>query len=190
MDMNKIISVAMIAIIFLLPGCIKVGQIGNINFNVPYSQQVDVPQVADDSFGTALPAGGISIGLPAVGFATNSGQYLVTYNTSASKITTVDLKSLSLQILAPATQNFDFLDSVQVYISAQDQPKMLVAYQYSVAKGLTTLSMNTVTDVNLKNYFIQDTIYFRINTHVNAIPATGTQLNIASSFHVLANLLN
>ena len=114
---------------------------------------------------------------------------MVTYSTAANKIISVGLQSLALQIQAPATQNFDFLDSVQVYISAAGQPELLVAYQYSIAKGQTTLNMNPVTDVNLKNYFVQDTIYFRLTTHVNAIPATGTQLNIASSFHVQANLL-
>ena len=159
--MKKIILLVVSTVLFVLPGCIKVGQIGTINFDVPYNQEVTVPQVAGDTFGVALPGGGISIPFPAVPFATNSAQYMVIYGTEANKIISVDLKSLELQIQAPATQNFDFLDSVQVYISAAGQPELLIAYQDGIAKGQTTLNMNTVTNVNLKNYFIQDTIYIR-----------------------------
>jgi len=65
-----------------------------------------------------------------------------------------------------------------------------VAWEYNIPKGQTQLNLTTNTSVNLKNYFIQDTIYFRLQAHINAIPATGTQLNIASVFHLLANPLD
>ena len=189
--MKKIAGLVLVVMVFILPSCIKINPIANldINVNIPYSQQVTVPQVAGDTFGASLPAGSIAISFPSVGFATNSQQYISQYNTSADKIQEVDLDSFAMQILSPSNQNFDFLDSVQLYISAPSQPEVLVAYNYNIAKGKTTLNLNTITTVNLKNYFIQDTMYLRINTHVNAIPATGTQLNTTTIFHMLANLL-
>jgi hypothetical protein len=189
--MRKITGLVLAAVLFMLQSCIKVNPINGLSFNVniPYSQQVTVPQVAGDTFGVALPTGGIAISFPPVGFATNSQQYISQYNTAADKIQEVDLDSFAMQILSPSNQNFDFLDSVQLYISAPSQPEVLVAYNYSIAKGKTTLNLNTITTVNLKNYFIQDTMYLRINTHANAIPATGTQLNTTTIFHMLANLL-
>ncbi len=178
--------------VFLLQSCIKINPISNLNINVniPYTQQVTVPQVAGDTFGVALPGSGISLSLPTVPFATNSQQYISQYNTAANKIQEVDLDSFAMQVLSPGSQNFDFLDSVQLYLSAPSQPEVLVAYNYDIARGQTTLNLNTITSVDLKSYFIQDTIYLRINTHINAIPATGTQLNTNTVFHMLANLLD
>ncbi len=187
--MRKIAASVIVAMVFILPSCIKVNPLGNINVKFPYSQQVTIPEVAGDTFGTALPIAGIAISLPAVPMVTNSQQYITQYNTSASKITSVDLDSFALQILSPGNQNFDFLDSVQLYISAPSQPEVLVAYAYNVPKGQATLNLTTMTNVNLKSYFIQDTVYLRLNTHVNAVPATGTQLNMYSVFHMLADLL-
>ena len=191
MIMKQIASIAVVAMVFILQSCIKINPISNLDFNVniPYSQQVTVPQVAGDTFGVSLPAGGVALSFPAVPIATNSQQYISQYNTSADKIINVDLDSFALQILSPAGQNFDFLDTVQLYMSASSQPEVLVAYNYNIAKGQTTLNLNPITTINLKNYFIKDTIYIRLNTHVNAIPATGTQLNTYTVFHMLADLL-
>ncbi len=188
--MRKIAAVLIGLLVCSLQSCIKItNPIGNINVNIPYSQQAEIPAVPGYTFGQALPAAGANIGLPPVPLATNSQQYISQYSTTADKIIKVDLDSFALQILSPGSQNFDFLDSVQLYLSARSQPEVLVAYNYQIGKGQTALILNTISDVNLKNYFIQDTIYLRLNTHVNAIPATGTQLNMYTVFHMLANLL-
>ena len=189
--MSRLAGTVVIVMVFILQSCIKINPINNLNINVniPYNQQVTVPQVAGDTFGMDLPAGGISLAFPVVPLATNSQTYITQYNTSADKIVEVDLDSFALQILSPGSQNFDFLDSVQLYLSAPSQPEVLVAYNYKVSKGQNTLNLNTITSVNLKNYFIQDTLYLRISTHINAIPATGTQINSYTVFHMLANLL-
>jgi len=178
------------AFVACFAGCSKIKQLANINVNIPYSAQVTVPAVEGDTAGFPLPPGGVTLAFPSISVATNSQQYIAEYNTSTDKILNVDLQNLALQILAPANQNFNFLDSVEIYLSAPNQPQVLVAYAYNVPKGLTTLNLTTETGVNLKSYFIQDTIVFTMSAHVNAIPASGTQLNIASTFHLLANPLD
>jgi hypothetical protein len=179
-----------IALVTLFAGCNKIKQLANINVNIPYNAQVTVPTVEGDTAGFPLPPGGVTLPFPTLAVPTNSQQYIAEYNTSTDKILNVDLQSLALQILSPASQNFNFLDSVEIYISTSTLPEMLVAYDYNVAKNATTLDLTAETNLNLKTYFIQDTIIFRISTHINAIPASGTQLNIASTFHLLANPLD
>jgi hypothetical protein len=179
-----------IAFVALFASCNRITQLANINVNIPYSAQVTVPQVPGDAAGIPLPPGGISLPFPTMPIATNSQQYIAEYQTSAAKIVDVDLQSLALQILSPADQNFNFLDSVEIFISTSTLPEMLVAYAYDIPQGQTTLNLTTETNLNLKTYFIQDTIIFRMSAHINAIPASGTQLNIASTFHLLANPLD
>ena len=187
--MTRRILLPVIALGLFFAGCTKVKNLANINVNIPYQQQFAIPDYPGALGGVTLPPGGGTLPFPAVPVPTNSQYYLTQYHTSAEKIIKVGLKSLSLQILSPANQNFDFLDNVQVYISARTLPEMLLAYSYSVPKGVTTLDLATSTEVNLKDYFIQDTIYLRLSAHINATPLPGTQVNMASVFNLLANPL-
>lgn len=179
-----------IVLIGIAAGCKKLKQLANISVTIPYTQQVTVPQIAGDTAGVALPGGGASLPFPAFPVVTNSQQYIAQYKTSTDKIVSFDLSSMQVQILSPAGQNFDFLDSIQIFVSANNQPEVLVAYQYNVPKGAATLNLIATPNVNLKSYFIQDTMYFRIGSHINAVPASGTRLNIVSSFNLVANPLN
>ncbi len=182
--------VGSVALIAFFAGCSKLKQIANINVDIPYTAQIAIPPLSVDTAGAALPAGGLSISLPSVSFATNSAQYIAQYHTAANMIINVDLESLSLQLAAPANQNFDFLDSVQLYISADGQPEVMVAWLYSVPKGQSTINLSTNKNVNLKNYFVKTTMTYRLQAHINAVPASSTLLNIGSVFHMLANPLN
>ena len=187
--MKRIMCLTGAALLLTVTGCSKIHDFANINVDIPYNQQITVPQVAGDAAGVPLPAGGANLPFPAFPVMTNAQQYVSTYKTSIDKIISFDLNSMVIQIQSPPNQNFDFLDSIQLYISANSQLEMLVAYANSVPKGQTTLSLTAMPGVNLKNYFIQDTMYYRLNAHINAVPASGTVLNIASSFHLLANPL-
>lgn len=189
--MKKLMILSVVALTSLLTGCTKVKHLADINVDIPYNQEVTVPQYAGGGGieGLPIPNGGAQLPFPAIPVATNSKAYIAQYGTSAEKILSVTLKSLKLQMLAPEGRNFDFLDNVEVYISGQTLPEMLLASDYSIPKGQTTLVLNTSTDVNLKNYFLQDTIYFRMTAHINSVPYSGSHMNIASVFHMLANPL-
>ncbi len=188
--MKSLIILANLSLLLFATGCRKVKQLANINVDIPYSQVIEVPAVPGYNYGVPLPAGGVLLPFPAIGLPTNSEQYVIQYNTSIEKVTSVDLKSMAISIQLPADQNFDFLDNISVYISANALPEMLVAYKNEVPKGLKTLEMFTVTSVNLKNYYLQDTVYFRITSHINSVPPGGEQLKLTSVFHMLANPLN
>lgn len=180
---------AAIMLFVFAAACKKVKQLANINFNIPYSTTINIPRTGVD--GLPLPSQGLPLPFPAVPIETNSKQQLADNKTIAEKVVEVDLKSLNLTIASPPNLNFDFLDSVQLYISANNLPEQLVAYRYNIPKGVRTLDLTTNTDVNLKQYYLQDTIYLRLNTHINAIPGTQAdgQMNVKAVMHVLANPL-
>jgi len=175
-----------IMIIAVTLSCNKIKQLTNINIDIPYSQQVTVPQISDTSI--ALPSGGYSIAFPSFAIPTNSQQYIDSYHTSSDKILRVNLNTLSMSIVG--TGNFNFLDSLQLYVSGQGLQPQLIAYSYNIPKGLDSLSLDTVSNVNLKQYFLLDTMYVQIVGHFNAAPPGNTQLNINSIFHLLANPLD
>lgn len=174
----------------LFAACSKVKQLANISFNLPYNTTVSIPRTTIDT-GLPFPPRGISLPFPAVPVATNSKQALSQNNTIAEKVIEADLKSLSLTIVSPPDLTFDFVDSVQLFISANNLPEQLVAYSYNIPKGVRSLNLTTNTNVNLKQYFLQDTMYVRLTTHINSIPALQSdgQMSVAAVMHVTANPL-
>ncbi|MBC7554007.1 MAG: hypothetical protein H7257_08510 [Taibaiella sp.] len=187
-DMKKIMLISAIAATILSGSCKKAKELANISVDIPYTQQASIPEVDGYTPGVPIP-GGVTVPLPAVPIATNSKQYVEQYHTSTNKIVKVSLKTLTIRTVAPAGQTFDFVDNIELFISAPGLPEKLVASQYTVPKGQTTLTLTTAGDVNLKDYFIQDTMYFRESIRINATPPTGTQLEIKSVFNLVANPL-
>ncbi len=185
--MKKILILVAAAI--SLSACQKVKNLANIGFDIPYSQSETLPNVPGYTYGMQLPAGGVELPFPPATVATNAQHYFDQYHASSKNIVSAALTSMSMQITAPAGQYFDFLDTIELYVSTESQPEVLVAYAYNIPKGQTTLDLTTMPGLNLKNYFVQDSIIVRLNAHINAVPAPGTTVQLSGKFHIVANPL-
>ena len=186
--MKKIVF-CMVAAVILLAACQKIKNIANISFNIPFSQSVALPDIAGFPYGASLPAGGLNLPIPPVSVATNAQQIFDQYHASSKNLIDANLNNMDLQITALVGQYFDFVDSIQIFISTESSPELLVAYLYNIPKGQTKIIMQVVPGVNLKSYVVQDSVTLRLNAHVNAIPQFGTQLLTEGAFHVVANPL-
>lgn len=188
--MKKIALFVGIALITIALSCTQTKKLVDTNVDLPYSQSVNVPGTSLDT-SVPLPAGGVSLPFPAVGVPTHSKDFLNQYNSATDKVVSVDLKGASIEITAPSGANFDYMDSLQLYMSAVGQGEQLVAYIYGIPKGQSTLDLTVVPNVNMKDYFIQDTMYYRMTTHINAFPPkAGETMTIATILHLIANPLN
>lgn len=148
-----------------------------------------MPAVPGYQYGIALPAGGLDLPFPAITVATNAQQYFDQYHASSKNVVSVYLSSLNMQVIAPPNQYFDFLDTIQFFISTETQPEVLVAYAYNIPKLQQAIMLTVVPGLDLKNYFVQDSMTVRLNAHINAVPASGTQLQINGQFRCTANPL-
>ena len=174
-------------LVILAAGCVKIKNLTNINVNIPYSETINVPSDWD-SVSHPFPPGGVTTDLPSVPVATNSDQYISDNNTASDKIISVTLKSLSITMLAPPDSNLNYIDTVWLYISAKSLPEVLVA-QKGVPKHVSSVSLDP-QGVNLKNYFLQDTMYVRMKARYNSMPPAGSEIKFSSNFNMLANPLN
>ena len=186
--MKKIILLA--ASIISLSACQKIKNAANISFDVPYTQTVTLPPVPGYTYGTPLPSGGADLPFAKVSLATNAQQYFDQYHASRANVVSAFLTQLDMQITNPANQNFDFLDRMELYISTESQPEVLVAYQYSIPKGSKKIDLVIVQGLDIKNYADADSVTVRLNAHVNAVPIPGTQVYSEGNFHITANPLN
>jgi hypothetical protein len=177
---------SLFVILTSLASCKKIKEVTYVNFEITYRPTVEVsalglpPEVQ-------LPPGGVSASFPAFPFATNIQTYLDQYDIEWENVVEVTPLRLTLEVIHP-NHNFDYVDSVQVFLSAPNLPEVMIAYSYTVPKGKMVIYLQNVQDLNLKDYFLKETVYYRINTHINKVPA-GEQFTVSSIFHLKANQL-
>ncbi len=141
----------------LLFGCKKVeNQVAQtLKFTVNVSQESRVPPPS--IFFTALPA--------PVTVTTNSATAFSSNNTNSSKVQDVYLDQLQLTLLKPTGLDFDFLDTLRVYINTPGaNNRILLAQMANPPSGVTKLTLTPTTarlDEYLKSDKYQLTVYSR-----------------------------
>lgn len=186
--MKRIIVPLVSLSVLFLASCDKLKELANINFSVDYKETTDVPGLPNSP--VIPPNQGLTESIPRIGAATNSEETIKEYNTSSELIKEVKLGKLDLILEAPTTQTFNIVDSIWVYISSTStgQGEQRVAYKFDIPNDAKQVSLN-VEDLNLKDYFLQDSMYFRLQGHFKTAPDSATRLTLDTRFDVLANPL-
>lgn len=166
-----------------------VQEIGDIDFAVNINEKVVIDSNANISNIPQLPPEGLTVPLPPIAAATNIESNLQQYNTSSNLIETVKLGMFHLTMEQPPGQNFDLVDSLWMYIHADGLDKKLAAYKFDIPKGTQKVEFD-IEDLELKEYFIKDSIYVTLQGHFYEVPEKGTEMKVDASFDVTANPLN
>ena len=174
-------------------GCNKdaLSKLTDITFTQPYSFNVTFPEGATvDTSATPVPIPGGTAALPPFSFTfpTEMRKIAEDYNTSLDKLVAVKLSSFTLSPLAPAGQNLNFMNSVELRISAPGMSEVVVAKKSPFPKDAASISLDVV-DANLKEYFIKDSVTVTVAADVNAIPPAGTEIQLDSKYKITANPL-
>jgi len=161
----KLYSAAVALLLF--SSCDKFSLIKTLNVDLPYSEEFKLPS-ADTLI--EMPPGGLDLALPVQAVATNVDDNLATKNLNTGQVTKVLLKSYTQNV---AGGNFDFIDGLRIFISAKGLPEVQLASRNDIPKGADKFDFSC-TDANLKEYFMQDSIYIRTEGHINNIPDAAT----------------
>ncbi len=160
--------------------------LADITFTKSYTEDIDVPGGIADTNVTVL---GGSQDLPfSFSLATGIQQLVSQYNTSTDKLVSVKVDSVSFTAIAPVGQNLDFLNSVELRLNANGLTETTIARKSVFPKGQTTVQLD-VLDVNLKDFFLKDSLTVRVVANVNALPANGTKLRFGNKYAITANPL-
>lgn len=169
-----------------LTACKKLTSLADIQFNVPYTDTVEVNGLEGNPVVPSV--GGIRASIPPIAVPTNSEENIRKSNTSAELIKEVKIGELSMSILQPGTLTFDIVDSIWLYMRASGLPDVLAAYSYDVPQGLRTLDLTT-SDENIRDYFLKDTVFFRIEGRFYNAPDSNSVFSITTRFDAVANPL-
>lgn len=173
--MRKYISVIILAV--LLSNCSKLDEL--TKFNMDYDTQVTIPSSA----GINLP---FDVLTPDT--ETNSESTFESNDTRKDLIEEIKLTQLQLVITSPSDADFSFLESIEVFISADGLDELKIASKVEVPETVSTLDLE-VSDTDLKDYIKKDNYSLRLNTVTDEAMSQDHQIDVKSTFFVDAKIL-
>jgi len=111
------------------------------------------------------------------------------HGTDRDHIEDIKLKTLDLTILSPDGSNFDFLESISLFIKADGLDEIELASRSDIPNGLgTKLSLQT-SNSDLQAYLKSPSFTLRVNTVTDELITEDHDINIYTVFSVNATLL-
>ena len=122
---------------------------------------------------------------------TSNVQTKVDSEGSSSKlIESVILTELNLTINNPTNGNFNFLNSIEIYLSSPNQPEILAAWQYDIAEdNATVLKLNT-GNTNLKEYLKESGLTLRTKVVMDKVVSYDLAITADQHYFVKVSLKN
>ena len=179
--MKKLLYLAPVLLLLTVFGCKKNLLDALLTFTVDVSQNSKIPPPS--IFYTGLPK--------PISVITNSEASFKNNKTSRDKVKNVLLDQMQLTLVSPAALNFDFLDSLKVYINTPNvKNRILLAHLYNPPTGVKTLTLVPTTD-RLDEYLKADTYELTVYSRQRPNYFVRDSLTIRSDtrFKVTANSL-
>ncbi|MCK0188851.1 hypothetical protein [Arenibacter sp. F20364] len=149
-------------------------------FEMDFDQTVVIPS----STGVDLP---FDVFTPET--ETNSSSEFEVNDTRKDLIEEIVLKKLIMTVDVPEGEDFSFLESIIIYMSADDLPEIKIAWNEEVsANAGEELALVTTTE-DLKEYIKKDTYTLRLKTITDEFLSSDYEINVATTFFVDAKIL-
>lgn len=175
--MRFLLSGLLLGFLFLT-GCNKLDEL--TQFHLDYEQQVVIPS----STGIALP---FSVNTPDT--ETNSESQFSVNDTRKDLIEEIQLTKLRLVLASPEGADFSFLESIEVYISAEGLDEVKIAWNDAVPADAGDILDLETSDADLQEYIKKDSFTLRLRTITDETLATDHNINVFSTFFVDARIL-
>lgn len=128
------------------------------------------------------------LSLPRMEVQTSSEQTFKNNNTKADLVEEAILKRLSLTITAPAQANFDFLNDIQIYISAEGEEEVLLAYGENLPETGSRQLELTTTGADLSPYIKKDSYSLRTEATTDKVVDEDVDVRVDMTFAVTAKV--
>lgn len=175
---NILLFAGLVTIIGFPTACIKLSEL--TQFSMDFQESIVIPS----TIGLNLP---FNLVTPKI--KTNSEEIFEINQTGKKLIEEVVLENLTLKITDPANADFSFLRSIEIYLSADSQEDILVAWIYDIENTVgNSITLETSVE-NLAPYIIQDEFILKFSTVTDKIPLSDHHIDIDASFFVDARIL-
>lgn len=166
-----------IALILLSTGCEKVEDL--TKFDIEYNSVVEIP--------SSTPLGDLmNLYTPPV--ESNSESKFESNDTRKDLIEEIILTDLTLTINSPQNGNFDFLESIFIYINADGLDELEVASKQNIQDGSGKTLTLTTSNEDLQAFIKQDSFTLRVRTVTDQTMNQNHEINVQTVFAVDAKL--
>lgn len=171
-------------ILFLIIGFFLIGSCKETDkltqFNMEYTETITVPA----STGISLP---FNILTPDV--ETNSSSTFANNDTKKELIESVILTNLDLTLTSPDGEDFSFLKSIEIYLTAEGLSEIKIAWKNDIPNDAgNSLELET-NENDLKEYIKKDKFSLRVNTTTDEILKSDHKIDVHTIFFVDAKIL-
>lgn len=136
-----------------------------------------------------VPIVGVPVSLFTPDIETESETTFENNNTNADLVESVTLKSLTLNIVSPDTGNFNFLKSVRIAISSDNNDEVEAAYLLDIPNdNLKTLELEVINN-ELAAYLKEDTFKLRVTAVTDETTTELYDVDFFATFSVDAKIL-
>lgn len=120
---------------------------------------------------------------------TNSESEFENNNTNSNLVESVKLTTLRLDLQTPASGDFDFLNDIFIYITADGLPEQLIASKVDIPEnGARSLTLD-IENVELEEYIKKDSYRLRTETTTDQTIESDHEIEIYTKFKVDAEIL-
>jgi len=120
---------------------------------------------------------------------TNASATFEGEGTVAELVEDIQLESLNIQLNFPNTEDFSFLESLEVYIQTEGQIEQRIAFAEVISDSVGNTFDLDVESVNLTAYVASETFSLRFKSVIDEIITEDMTISIAAIFMVDAKLL-
>jgi hypothetical protein len=121
---------------------------------------------------------------------TNIQERIDNEGSSSKLIDRVTLTKLTLLINNPTNGNFDFLNSVEIYLSSNNLPEILAAWQYDIPENSSRALDLSTGNTNLKEYMKESNLTLRVKIVTDKVVPYNIDVIATETFHVKCKLKN
>lgn len=100
-------------------------------------------------------------------------------NTSLDLLDELKLKSAVISFDQDSVSNFNDVENIQLWLSADGNPEVMIASKNPIADGLNSITLDVNSTENLANYLKATTFTYSIKgTNSNPLPAMNLKANV------------
>lgn len=172
-------SIMLLSILLIFSaGCKKFDEY--TKFEIGYNESIIIPS----STSTLLP---FNLFTPEI--ETNSESKFEVNNTRKDLVEDIRLTELTLNITKPEDGSFNFLESIEVYLSAKGLDELKVAWKNEIPNETGNKLLLETSDKNLEAYIKKDELSLRVKTITDQLLSEDYYIDIKTTFFVDAKLL-
>ena len=175
--MKKILFLALFAGVWL-QGCKELDKL--TQFEMDYSSSLTTPS----STGIDLP-----INFYSPDIESDSESAFAINDTRKELVEEIRLTRLDLTVTSPSNGDFSFLESIEIYLSADSLPEIKIAWKDRVPGDAGKLLELETSGDDLKEYIKKDDFSLRLHTVTDEILTSDHEIEIYSLFFVDAEIL-